>query len=692
MNIPVVNGVPFRSKEVSWLAFNARVLQEAADASHPLLERLRFLGIYASNLDEFFRVRIATLRRLGEFRRDFKALKIPDPNATLKEALRLIKRDGKVFEKTYTEIFALLHKAGVHLIDETKVPAELRPWLSEYFHTTVRPHVMPVMIRSYTRLAELADAPMYLAVQMSKTSKAGKKSRDAHALVAMPTNELPRFITLPPHRGQRMVMFIDDIIRFGLPSLFRGLPYDSFRAYAIKFTRDAEMELDADFSESLSEKVAEGLKSRQSGQPVRMSYDATLPASFRELLVQKLRLGEGGTLMPGPRYQNRRDLMKFPAPAEHALAPLPALEHPVLSVATRANFFRILQDGDVLLHLPWHSFSHYIDFLREASIDPLVSRIQMTQYRVARHSCVARALMAAAQNGKDVSVVVEPRARFDEQNNIDWAHHYQEAGVRVVMGVPGLKVHAKLCLVTRHEGSADRHYAVISTGNFNEDTARYYTDHLLFTAHPGLCADAAACFQFFQTTWQPPRLQHFLAAPFNLRTGISFYIQAEIANARLGRPASVFIKLNNLADPEITALLYQASEAGVRVRLIVRSMFSVIPGKKHLSRRIEAVSIVDHYLEHSRVFLFENGGQPKCFLSSADFLPRNFESRFEIVCPILDETVREALTHAMELQWRDNVKARVLDSDLKNQRPAKSKVRHRSQLEIRAWLSRAEPA
>ncbi|MDB6071743.1 MAG: Polyphosphate kinase, partial [Verrucomicrobiales bacterium] len=584
----LVDGGPFRSKEVSWLAFNSRVLQEAGNETVPLLERLKFLGIYSSNLDEFFRVRIATLRRLVFLGKDYRKLQLPDPKTTLKEALAVIKRDAGIFDKTYDEVFEGLAGEGIRLINDTEVPKALKPWLTDYFYAEVRPRIMPIVIRSYSELGALRDQPMYLAVEMGR---AGRKTRLAHALIEIPSSELPRFVTLPEHKGKRLVMYLDDIIRFGLPSIFTGLPYDKFEAYAIKFTRDAEMGFEEDVTESLYDKIAEGLRSRQTGQAVRMNYDSRIPPSFLKLLTDKLKLGSDDTLMAGFRYHNRRDLVKFPAPGNlgyPAEAPLP---HPRLS-GKRESIFRVLQDRDLLLHLPWHSFSHFLDFLREASLDPLVQSIHLTQYRLARQSCVARALMNAAQNGKDVTVLIEPQARFDEKNNIEWANRYQEAGVKVILGVPGLKVHAKMCLVVRHESGADRCYSAIGTGNFNEDTSRFYTDHMLLTAHPGLGLDILEAFRFFQSNWQPPRLSHLVAAPFSLRAGVKYWIQNEIDHVKHGREAGISIKLNNLADPEITRLLYEASQAGVEVKLIVRSMFSVVTGDP-VSKNIKAIGIVD---------------------------------------------------------------------------------------------------
>lgn len=678
----LMDGGPFRSKEISWLAFNSRVLQEAGDASVPLLERLKFLGIYSSNLDEFFRVRIATLRRLVQLGKDYRKLQIPDPKATLREARGIIKRDAAIFDRIYDEIFAGLAKQGIRLINHEEVPKSLKPWLTEYFYTKVRPRIMPIVIRNYSQLGSLRDQPMYLAVEMGR---AGRKTRLGHALIEIPTAELPRFVTLPEHKGQSLVMYLDDIIRFGLPSIFTGLPYDKFEAYAIKFTRDAEMGFDDDVTESFYDKIAEGLRSRRTGQAVRMNYDARIPASFLKLLTDKLKLDEEDTLMPGFRYHNRRDLMKFPGPASLSYPRVTPMPHPQLG-GKRESIFRVLQDRDLLLHLPWHSFTNFLDFLREASLDQLVQSIHLTQYRLARQSCVARALMNAAQNGKDVTVLIEPQARFDERNNIEWANRYQEAGVKVILGVPGLKVHAKMCLVVRHEGGADRFYSAIGTGNFNEDTSQYYTDHLLLTSHAGLGSDILEAFRFFQSNWQLPRLSHLVAAPFSLRNGVKYWIQNEIDHARHGREAEIFIKLNNLADPEITGLLYDASQAGVKIRLIVRSMFSVVTGDP-LSKNIQAIGIVDQYLEHSRILMFHNGGSPRFFLSSADFLPRNFDSRFEIVCPVYDPALQENLRQYLEIQWSDNTKARVLDRKLANQVVKNGKPPVRAQETLPEWLA-----
>ncbi len=687
MQLDHVQKIPFRSKEISWLAFNSRVLQEAGDAKVPLLERLKFLGIYSSNLDEFFRVRVATLKRLTLLGKDYKQLSLPDPKRTLSQIKSLVRAEMQKFDQIYSEIFTDLTRHGISLVDEKRVPKALKPWLEEYFQTKVRPRIMPNMIKGYSRLSELRDHPMYLAVRLSQ---AEHPERAGYALIEIPSAELPRFVVLPQHEGKTLVMYLDDIIRFGMDSLFAGVPYDKFEAWAVKFTRDAEMEFDDDFTESLHDKISDGLKARETGAAVRMNYDKGLPPEFLHLLLGKLKLKQEDTLFPGARYHNRKDLMKFPklGGAELAFPHLPELSHPLLNRQTK-SILKVIHDHDVLLHFPYHSFNTFIDLLREASLDPLVQSIKLTQYRMASQSCVAKALVNAVRNGKAVTVMIEPRARFDEKNNISWANHYQEAGVKVILGIPNLKVHAKVCLITRSEGGNETFYSVVGTGNFNEDTSTLYTDHMLFTSDQGIGRDLKQIFAFFRNTYQPPRLDYLVASPFHLRPTIKYWIQNEIANAKKGLPAEVFIKINNLSDLEIVELLYKAEKAGVQVRLICRSMFSVVTGDARHKSNISAIGIVDGYLEHSRIFRFANGGQPKLFLSSADFLPRNFDSRFEVICPIFDPAIQNELNTYLELQWSDNQKSRVLDRALLNHyaKGTHPKLAVRAQAVIRDWLA-----
>ena len=672
-SVELVHSPLFRSKEASWLAFNARVLQEGADPANPPVTRLRFLGIHSSNMDEFFRVRVATLKRLVRLGKHYKKLKVPDPKKTLKEVNALILEQNATSSKAYEQVFKDLAQENIHIITHTEIPEEFIGFVDDYFTRKVKPHIMPIMVKGTSLLTGLRDNPMYLAVRLSKS---GKRSHPAHALLEIPTNLLPRFTVFPETDGVRRVMFLDDIIRHGLPDIFFGLPYNTFDSYAVKFTRDAEMEFDDDITESLYEKVADGLRERQLGSPVRLNYDAELPGSMLKLLQRKLKLTAEDTLFPGGRYHNRRDLLKFPDfGLDHLTSPnLRQIPHAIdvgrengkNTSSNPSSLFSRIRKNDVLLHFPYHSFSTFIDLLREASIDPLVRTIEITVYRFAEDSSVARALIAAVQNGKHVTAVIEPRARFDEGQNMHYANLFQESGVHVILGIPGLKVHAKLCLITRAEGGAERAYACVGTGNFNESTASLYTDHLLLTADRRIGDDVARAFRYFQSSYRPPRFHHLVAAPHTLRIFLHKAIYKEITNAHSGKPAEIFLKLNNLADPETTAMLYEASRAGVKVKLIIRSMFSVVPEVPGHSENIEAIGIVDGLLEHTRIFRFANGGSPTYHISSADFLPRNFDSRFEIVCPIFAKPLQKEFDKYLDLQWRDNVKARVLDRDLKN--------------------------
>jgi len=654
----------FRSKEVSWLSFNARVLQEARCPDTPLLERLKFLGIYSNNLDEFYRIRVATLRRLVRLGVTADKLGIPDPVETLRVVNETVREEAKLYNQAYEEVLEGLRAEHVRVIDETQVPPELVDHLRDYFTSEVLPRLMPILIRATSDFRDLKDSPMYLAVRLGRKLGGG---RPMHALIEIP-GDLPRFHVLPKRGHEELVMYLDDIIRFGLPLVFEPSSYDTYEAYAVKFTRDAEMEFDNDFMDSLYEQLSEGLKAREEGEPVRINYDASMPRSFLRLVMHALDVvGDEETRFPGARYHNRKDLLKFPHLGRKHLQSARSRPVPPPRIDPGDHsLFRAIRSHDVLLHLPYHSFDHFLDFLRQASIDPLVKTIRMTQYRIAKDSFVARALINARRNGKEVIVLVEPTARFDEANNMTWAGRYRDAGAKVILGVPGLKVHAKLCLVERNEGGQLRSYSVIGSGNFNEVTAKVYTDHLLFTAHPEIGEDLRQIFRFFERNFEAPRLRHLVCAPFSLRATIYEAIDREIAAAQAGQTAEIWIKINNLSDVEVVRRLYRAAEVGVRVRMIVRGMFSLVTGQEEHGDRLDAIGIVDRFLEHARILVFHNRGERRFYLSSADFLPRNFDSRCEVLCPVLDPWLREQLERYLEIQWSDTVKARGLDAELSN--------------------------
>ncbi|MEM7145664.1 MAG: polyphosphate kinase 1 [Verrucomicrobiota bacterium] len=676
----------FRSKEVSWLAFNNRVLQEAQDPSNPLMERMKFLGIYSNNLDEFFSVRVATLKRLirlGKYY--YKKLDIPDPKKTLAEINDILAGETARYNTAYDSIIDGLADHGIRVVNEKNVPKELREYVLEYFESKVRPHLMPIMMKANFRFTRLRDDPMYLAVRLSK--KTGK-GRPAHALIEIPTPSLPRFKVLPKVGNDHLVMYLDDIIRFGLPRIFATLPYDTFESYAVKFTRDAEMNLDDDFNESFLDKLSEAIQAREEGDPVRLNFDENIPKHFLRLLLKKLNFSGDDTLFPGAHYHNRKDLINFPELGGSKLyrKSSPPIPHPRLAPKRKTSLFQLVRKKDLLLHFPYHSFNPFLDLLREAIMDPLVRSIQLTHYRLAEDSAVAKALISAVRAGKKATVLVEPTARFDEEANISWAEQYRKGGVRVILGVPGLKVHGKLCLITRREGGKERRYSVISTGNFNEDTAHVYTDHMLLTANPDIGRDVIRVFRFFEYSYRPPTLKHLICSPFETRHRLNELVKNEIENARKGKKSGITLKLNNLSDPKMVDLLYQASNAGVPVKLIIRGMFSLITDKPGLSDNIEAISIVDKYLEHSRIFSFENDGAPLYFITSADLLPRNLDGRIEITCPIYDESLKAQLAEYLKLQWRDGVKGRRLDRNLTNKLCRPKGKSERSQIAIEKYL------
>lgn len=650
----------FRSKETSWLSFNARVLQEAADPTVPLFERIKFLGIYSSNLDEFFRVRVATLKRLASLGDQWKKLGIPDPKITLKKVTRLVSAQGESFDAAYLMVKRDLAENGIRLIDESQVPARLRSYLMTYFRHEVSPHIFPIILKAAAKLPRLRDLPMYLAVRASRADGTG---RPMHALIEIP-DKLPRFILLPKFDDDQLVMYLDDIIRFGLDEIFATFPYNHFESYAIKFTRDSELELDDDFTESFYEKLEDSIKAREEGLPVRANFDEDFPKPFLNLVLRKLNLARSDSLYPGARYHNRRDLLKFPKFEIEGLSNSAAEPVLVKSLKRRkSGMFAAIRKRDIMLHIPYQPFRHLITLLQEASTDPLVQSISVTQYRVASRSCIAEALQSAARNGKEVFVLVEPQARFDEEANIKWASQYRDAGVHVQLGIQGLKVHSKLIHITRRESGRDRVYTVIGTGNFNEDTATSFADHLLMTYHQGIGEDVGKIFQFFNRSYRPPKLNHLKCAPFDLREFIRKGIRREIVNHRAGKPSGISFKVNNFSDIETNDLVTEAAEAGVPVRLIVRGMFSLVIEE---DSPVEAISIVDKYLEHSRMLIFGNDGDPEVYLSSADFLPRNFDSRVETIVPVYDRRLKAQLQEYFEIQWKDNTKARILDHDLTN--------------------------
>ncbi len=653
-----------RNKEISWLSFNARVLQEAGNPTVPLTERIKFLGIFSSNLDEFFRVRVATLNRLAKLGK--KAVQIigVDPRSVLKQIEKTVIKQQIEFEKIYHDILKELETHQIYIINEKQLTPSQGIFVKDFFREKVRPILIPIMIDQTEQAPVLKDHAIYLAVALRSESPASKPK---YALIEVPTDLLPRFIILPREGKKQYIILLDDVIRYTLEDIFSMFEFTRYEAYTIKLTRDAELDLDDDVSESFVLKISKSLSRRKIGTPVRFVYDQAIPPEFLKYLIKRLKLDRSiSSFIPGSRYHNFKDFMKFPVTGLQNLGyptrkPLP---HP--DIPPHHRMLKIIQEKDILLNYPYQSFDYVLDFLREAAIDPKVTAIHITLYRVAEKSRVINALINAAKNGKKVKVVIELQARFDEEANIRWIHRLREEGVQVQHGIPGLKIHAKLILVTRKQKNKTLLFAHLGTGNFNEDTAKVYSDHGFFTSDKRITKEVQQVFKFIEKSYQRDIYRHLLVSPFDMRRKLNRLINDEIANARRGKPAYIFLKLNNLTDPRLIKKLYKASQAGVPIRLMVRGMFSLVAGVKGLSENIEARGVVDKYLEHSRILIFGAGGKEKIFLASADWMPRNLDKRVEVAWEITDPGIREELKNFMEIQWQDNTKARILNKSLNN--------------------------
>ncbi len=672
-------------KEISWLSFNERVLQEAENKEVPLIERFKFLGIYSNNLDEYFRVRVATLKRLSLFGSKSKTILGYSPAATLKKIHEIVLSQNTKFEKIYSNLIQDLDKHKIHIINEKQLNPEQTDFVKSYFHKEVRTRLMPFLIEKNSDLPNLIDDAIYFAILLHK--KDTRKKR--YALLEIPTNVLSRFLPLPDKGEDKYVIFLDDIIRFGLREIFFIFDFDEFSAYTIKLTKDAEFEIVDDISESYIDKISRSLQQRKWGSPVRFIYDREMPEDLLKILTKKLKFGPNDVVIPADRYHNFKDFMNFPDLGRkkfyyEQVAPIPHRDIP-----PGKSILSAIKKKDIMLFFPYHSFDYFIDLLREASIDPLVTSIQITLYRLARNSSVVNALLNALRNGKSVTTVVELQARFDEEANILWGSKLMEEGVKVIYGVPGLKVHSKMCLITRIKNEVTQRYAAIGTGNFNEDTAKVYTDHLLLTTNKKITNEVFKAFNFFNINYKKDNFYHLVLSPFFLRNKMVQLIETEIKNALNGKKAFIYLKLNNITDSEIINYLYEASKAGVIVRLIVRGMISIVTGVKDLSENIKAVGIVDRFLEHTRFMIFCNGGNEECYISSADLMTRNIEHRIEVTCPVFDKNIKNELKQIFEIQWSDNVKARKLDSALSNKfvKPGKNIVR--SQVEVYNFLKKA---
>ncbi|MDU6442461.1 MAG: polyphosphate kinase 1, partial [Pantoea sp.] len=649
-------------KELSWLSFNERVLQEAADKTNPLIERMRFLGIYSNNLDEFYKVRFADLKRrilIGE-EQGSPGL----PRHLLKKIQQRVMKSEQEFDGLYNELLLELARNQIFLINERQLSANQQVWLRHYFKHELRQHITPILINHDTDLTEfLKDDYTYLAVEIIR----GDDIR--YALLEIPSDKVPRFINLPaesPRRRKPMIL-LDNILRYCLDDIFKGFfDYDALNAYSMKMTRDAEYDLVTEMESSLLELMSSSLKQRLTAEPVRFVYQRDMPDAMVELLRNKLTISNYDSIVPGGRYHNFKDFIGFPDVGKSNLVnrPLPQIRH--IGFDGFRNGFDAIRDRDILLYYPYHTFEHVLELLRQASFDPSVLAIKINIYRVAKRSRIMDAMIHAAYNGKKVTVVVELQARFDEEANISWAKRLTEAGVHVIFSAPGLKIHAKLFLISRREGDEVVRYAHIGTGNFNEKTARLYTDYSLLTADARITNEVRRVFNFIENPYRPVSFEHLMVSPQNSRQMLYQLVDAEIANAQQGRPCGITLKINNLVDNGLVDRLYAASGAGVKVNLLVRGMCSLIPDLPGISENIRVISIVDRYLEHDRVYIFENGGDKKVFLSSADWMTRNIDHRIEVAVSILDPRVKQRILDIIAILFSDTVKARIVDKELGN--------------------------
>jgi polyphosphate kinase len=678
----------FITRDISWLSFNERVLQEAADDTVPLLERIKFLGIFSNNLDEFFRVRVAALQRMSELGHKAKMHLEVNPESILESIQEKVLTQQTEFDRIWNEIVRELKKKKIFLVTDTKLTKVQQQFVLNYFNEEVRGNVIPLMIERLGAFPVLNDKSIYLACTLSKKDKSIPKK---FALLSIPARRLPRFVVLPGKAGEKNIILLEDIIRFCLPNIFSFFGYDTFSAHIIKLTRDAEIDIDSDVATSLIQKLERGLKNRKKGKPVRFVFDKSIDPSLLTYLVKRLGLSRKDNLIPGGRIHNFKDFMNFPSAVfEEKSIRKKSFVHPQLKSFN--NISNTILKKDILLTFPYHSFESLIDLLREAAIDPNVQSIKVTCYRLASRSKIVNALTNAVRNGKQVTAVLELRARFDEEANLDWKEELEEAGVKVLLGVPDMKVHAKLCVIRKKENAKIIDYGFISTGNLNEKTANVYGDHCLLTANAAIMADVNKIFSYLESPSSKISLlkscKTLLVSPVHMRKQLVQLINKEIAFAKKNKPASITLKLNSLSDEPMIEKLYEAANEGVEINLIVRGIFCMLTQHKH-HKNIEAISIVDEYLEHARVLIFNNGGNDKVYISSADWMRRNIDHRVEAACPILNKDLIGELKNILKIQLSDNIKARILDNELANNyvNPRNTK-KVRSQVEIYNYLRR----
>lgn len=692
----MIKAVQYRyiDREKSWLCFNARVLQEAADPTVPLLDRLRFLGIFSNNLDEFFRVRFAAIRRLsladesGE-----KVLGGITSKQLLTEITDIVIKQQSESLRILNIIEKELEKEGIYIINETQISPDQENFIHDFFIQKVSPALVTIILNDLAEFPLLKDTSGYLAVKLvmkttEETQNSAKffglkkpKKDVRYAVIEIPTS-INRFVVLPSNSDKEYIILLDDLIRYNLNSIFNIFEYESISAHMIKITRDAQLEIDSDLSKSIVEKISESVKDRRIGEPVRFVYDQSIGKDTLKFFLEKMNIDSTDSIIPGGRYHNRRDYMNIPNINREDLLYQPKTPLPVEGLSLEGSILQKISTKDYLVNAPYQTFSYLIKFLREAALDPKVVSIKITLYRLAKNSQIISSLINAAKNGKKVTVQIELQARFDEASNIKYAEQMQTEGIELIFGIKGLKVHSKICVIERIEENKVKRYGFISTGNFNESTAKVYTDVTLFTCHQAILKDASKVFDFFEVNYRVHRYKHLVVSPHYTRNKLYKLIDREIMHALAGKETYIKLKMNSLSDYRMIDKLYDASRAGVKIKLIIRGICSLIPGIKGMSENIEAISIVDNFLEHTRTFIFGNNGKPEVFISSADFMTRNIDARVEVTCPIYDEEVKKELIDSFDLGWMGNVKARLHSEKLDN----KYRVRHEDERVFRAQV------
>ena len=672
----------FVNRELSWLNFNERVLEEASDKTVPLIERLRFLGIFSNNLDEFFQVRFASVKRIAQSGKSGKKVL---GGIEAKELLKSI--TNKVIElqqKSNTilnDIERELQKENVVFINEEQVKNYQIQYLTDYFLEKVNPSLVTVILKE--EYQDFTDNKTFFAIKMelNPNSNNSLSENKIYAFIELP-KKLDRFIVLPVEKnGMQFIMMLDDLIRLHFHLIFSMFDYKKIDAHMFKITRDGELDIEENFGKSYAEKIMNSVRDRIFADPVRLVHDKNIDPVTLEKVMGKLGVKSKKSLIPGGRYHRRADYMKFPSLNRSDLMYQKTIPLSVKNLGLEQNIIQAVSKKDFLIYTPYHSFSYLIKFLRESALDPNVKTIKITLYRLARYSQVVSSLINAVKNGKKVVVYVELQARFDEENNINIADKLEKSGVQIIMGVRGLKVHSKICLVLRYEKDKIKKYGFVSTGNFNEYTAKIYTDYTLFTSNQKLLKDVSKVFDFLEVNYEFKRYKHLIVSPHYTYQKLIELIDNEIRNKLIGIKSKIRLKLNSITNYKIISKLYEASNAGVKIEMIVRGVCCLIPGVKDMSENIKVISVVDKYLEHPRIYIFENAGKTKVYISSADWMTRNFENRIEVTCPIYDIDLQNQIIDTFNISWKDNVKSRLINElKLRNIRK-QNIVKTRSQFE-----------